>query len=72
MLDMVHFCNLIDGLNVFYKLAANDGMSLQVIIAYRFIFATTSMIPLALFLESQILLCFVFYANSNIICELLR
>ncbi|KAK1566536.1 hypothetical protein Q3G72_001182 [Acer saccharum] len=64
---MGHFCNLIDGLkpalmmvvvqvvfagvNVFYKLAANDGMSLQVIIAYRFIFAAAFMIPLALVLE---------------------
>ncbi|KAK0591256.1 hypothetical protein LWI29_037620 [Acer saccharum] len=67
MLEMGHFCNLIDGLkpalmmvvvqvvfagvNVFYKLAANDGMSLQVIVAYRFIFATAFMIPLALVLE---------------------
>ncbi|KAK0588742.1 hypothetical protein LWI29_004905 [Acer saccharum] len=67
MLEMGHFCNLIDGLkpalmmvvvqvvfagvNVFYKLAANDGMSLQVIIAYRFIFAAAFMIPLALVLE---------------------
>ncbi|KAH7575651.1 hypothetical protein JRO89_XS02G0179600 [Xanthoceras sorbifolium] len=67
MIDMVHFCSLIDGLkpalmmvvvqvafagvNVFYKLAANDGMSLQIIVAYRFIFATAFMVPLALFLE---------------------
>ncbi|KAK3184954.1 hypothetical protein Dsin_032240 [Dipteronia sinensis] len=67
MLEMGHFCNLIDGLkpalmmvvvqvvfagvNVFYKLAANDGMSLQVIVAYRFIFAAAFMIPLALVLE---------------------
>ncbi|KAK3184952.1 hypothetical protein Dsin_032238 [Dipteronia sinensis] len=67
MLEMGHICNLIDGLkpvlmmvvvqvvfagvNVFYKLAANDGMSLQVIVAYRFIFATAFMIPLALVLE---------------------
>ncbi|KAH7575624.1 hypothetical protein JRO89_XS02G0166800 [Xanthoceras sorbifolium] len=67
MIDMVHFCSLIDGLkpalmmvvvqvafagvNVFYKLAANDGMSLQIIVAYRFIFAAAFMVPLALFLE---------------------
>ncbi|XP_044488931.1 WAT1-related protein At1g68170-like [Mangifera indica] len=39
------------GVNVLYKLAANDGMSLSVIVAYRFIFATVFMVPLALILE---------------------
>ncbi|KAI9122698.1 hypothetical protein K1719_006538 [Acacia pycnantha] len=39
------------GLNVLYKLAVNDGMSLRVLIAYRFIFASASMAPLALILE---------------------
>lgn len=39
------------GVNVLYKLAANDGMSLTVIVAYRFIFATAVMIPLALIVE---------------------
>lgn len=39
------------GVNVFYKLAANDGMSLHVIVAYRFLFATAFMVPLALFFE---------------------
>ncbi|KAB1206971.1 hypothetical protein CJ030_MR7G008113 [Morella rubra] len=39
------------GVNVFYKLAANDGMSLSIIIAYRFIFATAFVIPLALLIE---------------------
>ncbi|KAK9214573.1 hypothetical protein WN944_006566 [Citrus x changshan-huyou] len=39
------------GVNIFYKLAANDGMSLRVIIAYRLIFATVLMFPLALILE---------------------
>ncbi|XP_031259819.1 WAT1-related protein At1g09380-like [Pistacia vera] len=37
--------------NVLYKLAANDGMSLSVIVAYRFIFATVFTVPLALILE---------------------
>ncbi|OMO92041.1 mtn21-like protein, partial [Corchorus olitorius] len=39
------------GVNVLYKLAANDGMNLRVIVAYRFIFATAVMVPLALILE---------------------
>ncbi|KAJ4716953.1 WAT1-related protein [Melia azedarach] len=39
------------GVNILYKLAANDGMSLRVIIAYRFIFATAFMLPVALFFE---------------------
>jgi hypothetical protein len=39
------------GVNVFYKLAANDGMSLRVIVAYRFIFATAFVLPLALLFE---------------------
>ncbi|WRX13333.1 EamA domain - like 10 [Theobroma cacao] len=41
------------GVNVLYKLAANDGMSLRIIVAYRFIFATAVMIPLALILERK-------------------
>lgn len=36
------------GVNVFYKLAANDGMNLKVIVAYRFIFATAFGVPMAL------------------------
>lgn len=39
------------GVNVFYKLAANDGMSLRVIVAYRFLFATAFMVPVALLFE---------------------
>ncbi|ESR45501.1 hypothetical protein CICLE_v100031331mg, partial [Citrus x clementina] len=39
------------GVNVFYKLAANNGMSLRVIVAYRFIFATAFMVPVAIILE---------------------
>ncbi|KAE8724735.1 WAT1-related protein [Hibiscus syriacus] len=41
------------GVNVLYKLAANDGMSLRIIVAYRFIFATAVMVPLALILERK-------------------
>lgn len=42
------------GANVLYKLAINDGMSLRVVIAYRYVFATASIAPLALILERLI------------------
>ncbi|KAJ1434968.1 EamA domain [Sesbania bispinosa] len=39
------------GVNVLYKLAVNDGMSLRIVVAYRFLFATAFIAPLALILE---------------------
>ncbi|XP_054800481.1 WAT1-related protein At1g25270-like [Prosopis cineraria] len=39
------------GVNVLYKIAVSDGMNLRVVIAYRFIFATAFIAPLALVLE---------------------
>ncbi|XP_062079522.1 WAT1-related protein At1g25270-like [Humulus lupulus] len=42
------------GVNVFYKLAANDGMNLKIIIAYRFVFSTAFILPLAFFIERRI------------------
>ncbi|XP_054803936.1 WAT1-related protein At1g68170-like [Prosopis cineraria] len=39
------------GINVLYKLAVNDGMNLRILIAYRYMFATLFIAPLALFLE---------------------
>ncbi|EEF31412.1 WAT1-related protein At1g68170 [Ricinus communis] len=66
---MVEICNLADGVkavlvmvtiqvaytavNVLYKLAASDGMSVRIITAYRFIFATAFMVPLALIFERK-------------------
>ncbi|KAL8027449.1 hypothetical protein ABFX02_14G095700 [Erythranthe guttata] len=41
------------GVNVFYKLAGNYGMSLPVLIAYRFIFAAATIVPLALVVERK-------------------
>ncbi|MFQ6630374.1 hypothetical protein Gotur_008212 [Gossypium turneri] len=41
------------GVNVLYKLAENDGMSSKVMVAYRFIFASAVMIPLALIVERK-------------------
>lgn len=39
------------GLNVLYKLVLYDGMSVNILIAYRFIFASAFMVPLAFFVE---------------------
>ncbi|KAI4299039.1 hypothetical protein L6164_032534 [Bauhinia variegata] len=39
--------------NVFYKLAINDGMSMRVATAYRLIFATAFTVPLALISERK-------------------
>lgn len=39
------------GVNVLYKLAVNDGMSLRIVVAYRFIFATAFIAPIAFILE---------------------
>ena len=33
--------------NVLYKLALNDGMNLSIIVAYRYVFATAFIAPLA-------------------------
>ncbi|TYH23049.1 hypothetical protein ES288_A04G179500v1 [Gossypium darwinii] len=41
------------GINVMYKLAANDGMSSRVIVAYRFMFAAVIMVLLALIFEKE-------------------
>ncbi|KAK4254341.1 hypothetical protein QN277_009739 [Acacia crassicarpa] len=37
--------------NILLKMAANDGMSLTVLVAYRFLFSTCFLAPLALFFE---------------------
>ncbi|XP_052204124.1 WAT1-related protein At1g25270-like [Diospyros lotus] len=41
------------GLNVFYKLATNDGMSLRVLVAYRFLFASAFSVPVAIIVERR-------------------
>ncbi|KAI9121741.1 hypothetical protein K1719_007131 [Acacia pycnantha] len=38
-------------INVMYKIAVADGMNLRIVIAYRYIFATAFLAPLALILE---------------------
>ncbi|KAG9444305.1 hypothetical protein H6P81_015645 [Aristolochia fimbriata] len=39
--------------NIFYKLAIYDGMNLRVLVAYRYVFATVSLAPVAFFLERK-------------------
>ncbi|KAL6513161.1 hypothetical protein OROGR_020647 [Orobanche gracilis] len=41
------------GVNIFYKMAGNNGFSLRVLIAYRFLFATATVVPLALIFERK-------------------
>ncbi|KAJ7968122.1 WAT1-related protein [Quillaja saponaria] len=42
------------GMNILYKLVAEDGMNLRILIAYRLMFASAFMLPLALILERNI------------------
>ena len=39
------------GVNIFYKLALCDGMDMRVLIAYRYLFASAVLAPLAYFIE---------------------
>ncbi|RZC66056.1 hypothetical protein C5167_009743 [Papaver somniferum] len=43
------------GMNVFYKLAMNDGMNMMILVAYRSLFATAFVLPLAFFFERKII-----------------
>ncbi|KAK9077114.1 hypothetical protein SSX86_005450 [Deinandra increscens subsp. villosa] len=69
MMKLAKICNIIHGLkpvllmvavqtafagvNVLYKLAANDGMVLPILVAYRFLFSTAFIVPLALLMERK-------------------
>ncbi|KAJ9552307.1 hypothetical protein OSB04_016352 [Centaurea solstitialis] len=41
----------ISGITIFYKLAANDGMHITIMVAYRYLFASLIIFPLALIIE---------------------
>uniref|UniRef100_A0A2C9VJV1 WAT1-related protein n=1 Tax=Manihot esculenta TaxID=3983 RepID=A0A2C9VJV1_MANES len=41
------------GVNVLYKLAANEGLNLRILIAYRWIFSSAFLVPLALIVERK-------------------
>ncbi|XP_041994179.1 WAT1-related protein At1g09380-like [Salvia splendens] len=51
MLMMVTVQIALAGVNILYKLVSNTGMSLPILIAYRFLFASATVAPLALILE---------------------
>ena len=61
------------GVNVLYKLATDDGMKINILIAYRFILASAFLLPLAFFVERYALLFlfifpfFFFKTNSLLI-----
>jgi len=48
------------GMNIFYKLAIDDGMDLRILTAYRYAFATVFLVPLAFILERYVLVHRVF------------
>ncbi|XAR53097.1 hypothetical protein NMG60_11021498 [Bertholletia excelsa] len=50
---MVMYQAAMAGLNIFFKLASKDGMSMKILIAYRFLFATAFIVPIAFFTERK-------------------
>ncbi|KAL2511908.1 WAT1-related protein [Abeliophyllum distichum] len=44
---------IIAGINIVYKLATNDGMNLQVLVGYRFLFGAAFIVPIAFFAERK-------------------
>ncbi|KAJ1273581.1 hypothetical protein BS78_06G292700 [Paspalum vaginatum] len=53
VVGMVLFQVIFAGLNIFYKLAVSDGMDLRVLVAYRYLFASVFLTPLAYFMERR-------------------
>ncbi|PUZ49621.1 hypothetical protein GQ55_7G341000 [Panicum hallii var. hallii] len=53
VVGMVSFQVVFAGLNIFYKLAVSDGMDLRVLVAYRYMFASAFIAPLAYFIERK-------------------
>lgn len=47
--------------NILYKLAMYDGMSVPVLVAYRFMLGAAFILPLAFFVERFIFLMFLFF-----------
>lgn len=50
--------------NIMLKIVADDGMSLSVLVAYRFFFASAFIVPLALIFERCFSLCISFPLKS--------
>jgi hypothetical protein len=43
------------GVNIFYKLAVCDGMDMRILVAYRYLFASAVLAPLAYFVERYLI-----------------
>lgn len=54
------------GVNIVYKLAAEDGMNLRLVVAYRFLFASAVMGPLAFILERYTHICNLCIADATV------
>ncbi|KAK9167088.1 hypothetical protein Scep_002279 [Stephania cephalantha] len=54
------------GVNVFYKLAIDDGMNLRILVAYRYLFAAATISPLAFFLERGALAQNLYTSSLNL------
>ncbi|GER55498.1 nodulin MtN21 /EamA-like transporter family protein [Striga asiatica] len=52
-LIMILVQTILSLVNIGYKLAANDGMSLSILIAYRLIFGAASILPIAIVVERK-------------------
>lgn len=53
------------GMTLLYKLASNDGMSLRILIAYRFLFASATVLPLALYFDRYSTFRVSIFSESN-------
>ncbi|KAK7368754.1 hypothetical protein VNO80_10784 [Phaseolus coccineus] len=53
VLLMILLQTLYSVVNIMLKMVANDGMSLSILVAYRFIFASAFIVPLALIIERK-------------------
>ncbi|XP_057788889.1 WAT1-related protein At1g25270-like [Salvia miltiorrhiza] len=53
MMMMVTVQLALAGVNILYKMVATNGVSLPILIAYRFLFAAATVVPLALLLERK-------------------
>jgi hypothetical protein len=51
------------GVNIFYKLAVSNGMDMRVLVAYRYLFASAFLAPLAYFIER-----YIYIYNRSVRC----
>lgn len=56
--------------NVLYKLSVYDGMNVRVLIAYRFIFASAFMAPLAFLFDRSTLLLLYLHISTHMMIKM--